>query len=349
MSRLERWLELLDNESQTPYIIAEIGVNHNGVTEGAIELIHMAKEAGADCVKFQVFNSDLVASPMADTADYQREATLNSSQLDMIRNLELDEKSLLLAREVAAAVSIDFMATAFDPLSLQLLDSLDPVAHKIPSGEITNFGYLDKVQTLKRHVILSTGMSSMEEVEKAARILQGPSGTTVLHCVSAYPTQNQDANLLSIPFMNEKLGLHVGWSDHTVGGRSALLALALGARMFEKHVTMNTNQVGPDHAASADPDGFRRYISSIRESHSALGVYGKRIAPVEVKTKSLVRRSWFASRDLRKGQVLCAEDVIALRPVIGVEANEIVVGRELSVDVANGQPVGVNVLVESDS
>jgi len=342
VSKLEHWLENAEEESQTPYIIAEIGVNHNGDSDTAIELIRMAKVAGADCVKFQVFNSDLVASPMAQTADYQLEATSNSSQLDMIRKLELDESSLLLAREVAADVAIDFMATAFDPASLQLVDSLEPVAHKIPSGEITNFGFLHEVRSLNRHIILSTGMSSIEEVESAVQMIDGPSGLTVLHCVSAYPTQVRDANLLSIPFMRERLGLPVGWSDHTVGICSALLALALGARIFEKHVTLSTLQTGPDHAASADPEAFRDYITSIRESHLALGTDGKGIASVELKTRSLVRRSWFATRNLRKDHVLQDDDVIALRPVIGIEANEIVVGRKLSVGVVTGQPLNLD-------
>ena len=344
MSKLTQWLGSLEDETRSPYIIAEIGVNHNGNADSVIELIHMAKAAGADCVKFQVFKSELVASPMAQTADYQSAATSNSSQLDMLRKLELAESSLLLARKVADDVSLDFMATAFDSASLQFVDSLDPVAHKIPSGEITNFDFLDKVRSLNRHIVLSTGMSTIEEVRGAAQILAGPSGSTVLHCVSAYPTQARDANLLSIPFMRDRIGLHVGWSDHTVGNCTALLALALGARIFEKHVTMNTQQTGPDHSASADPEAFHDYVASIRESHRALGSLGKGIASVELKTRSLVRRSWFATKNLQKGHVLRGDDVIALRPVIGIQADEIVVGHELSVDVVSGQPLKIETL-----
>jgi N-acetylneuraminate synthase/N,N'-diacetyllegionaminate synthase len=327
MTRLDTWLELSDAGDRPVYVVAEIGVNHNGDPARAHELIDAAAIAGADCVKFQVFSSELVAAPSAKTARYQAASTAHDSQLEMIRALELPDRALGDLRLHCDQVKVDFLATAFDDTSLDLVESLDPVAHKIPSGEITNLRFVGKVGRLRRPVIMSTGMADSAEVDAAIESLGLRTSITLMHCVTAYPTPVTAANLLSITYLRDNTGRHVGWSDHTIGDTSAVMAVALGSRIFEKHITLDRRQSGPDHSASADPKQFSEYVASLTAARQALGSYAKVRLPIEEQTAPLVRRSWYAARDIQVDSVLADRDLIALRPEDAIPADVGILGR----------------------
>lgn len=333
------WLRSGELHVRQPYVIAEIGVNHNGDLASAHALVDIAADAGAQCAKFQVFHSESVAASGARTADYQLSATDETSQLDMIRHLELPDESWIELKQHCDARGIDFIATAFDDASLDLVDALEPAAHKVPSGEITNLPYLKRVAALGRPVLLSTGMSNTAEVETAIATLGRENPLVVLHCISAYPTPWTDSNLLAIPHLHEVTGLPVGWSDHTVGNESALMALALGSRVFEKHITQDRGAQGPDHAASADPADFEAYVRAIADGVRALGQRDKHLMAIEEPTIGLVRRSWHARRDIAADRALTEDDLIALRPETGISTIHTITGRRVSHDIASGDPV----------
>ncbi len=347
MSRFDRWLECVDDEARPLYVIAEIGVNHNGSPEAAAELVRVAAESGADCVKFQVFIAELVASPLAGTVAYQRDATSHDSQLEMIRSLELPTESWSGLRRLAEHYDVDFMATAFDLPSLALVESLDPAAHKIPSGEITTRYFVEDVARQGRPIVMSTGMANIKEVLAAISWCGNAAQVSLMHCVSAYPAPIDAANLLAIPFMRQATGLHTGWSDHTVGDNAGMVSVALGARIFEKHLTLDRTQAGPDHSASADPSDLSSYVESLEAAYRSLGTKAKKPAPGELETASLVRRSWFASRDLPAGHVLTSTDVIGLRPVLGISTEHEVVGSVTQAAIAEGAPIfGTDIATE---
>ena len=344
--RFGDWLSRVEKATQPSYIIAEVGVNHNGDLDSAHLLIDVAADAGANSAKFQVFHSDLVAARTAPTAEYQLRTTDHESQLEMIRKLELPDSAWRELRDHCVKRGIDFIATAFDAESLQLVEDLSPPVHKVPSGEITNSAFLRQVAEFGRPVILSTGMSSTSEVLTALATLGAHAPVVLMHCISAYPTLWTDANLLSIPHLMSTTGRPVGWSDHTIGGKSALMALALGSRIFEKHITLDRASEGPDHSASADPDDFAQYVADIRDGQAALGLREKWLTHIEKPTVGLVRRSWHARRNLAVGTVITEDDVIALRPESGVSTTEEVVGRLVSRAVAAGDPIRSEDLVQ---
>ena len=327
MSRFSQWHALNTDGSQPPFVIAEVGVNHNGSVATAHDLVDVAAACGADCAKFQVFQAEMVAAESARTAEYQERATSSISQLEMIRLLELPNEAWPELKRHCDELGIDFMATAFDELSLDVVDDLAPSAHKIPSGEITNLPFIKNVASRGRPVILSTGMSSTGEVGSALEAL-GPTTTAVLmHCITAYPTPWELSNLLAITHLREVTDLPVGWSDHTIGSESALMAVALGSRIFEKHITLDCGQEGPDHGASADPAIFSAYVAAVHRGVRALGVLEKELTPIEAPTAALVRRSWHARRDVEPGTTLTSADVIALRPEGGIGTVQNVEGR----------------------
>jgi len=335
----DSWLSAEGSALQRPYVIAEIGVNHDGQVSVAHDLIDVASAAGADCAKFQVFHSKSVVAVDARTAEYQRSATQKDRQFEMISNLELPDACWAELKDHCGEAGIDFLATAFDAASLELVDGLNPPAHKVASGEITNLPYLRQVASCGRTVLMSTGMASTSEVQTALRAL-GPDVTTVLmHCISAYPTPWTKANLLSIPHLREATRRPVGWSDHTIGVRSALMALALGSRIFEKHITLDNSAHGPDHTASADPDDFAEYVQSLSDGLLALGSLEKRLTAIEEPTIGLVRRSWHARRDIPVGRVIGGDDLIALRPESGISTIHDLTGRTALSTIAAGQPV----------
>jgi N,N'-diacetyllegionaminate synthase len=304
-------------------IIAEAGVNHNGDIDLAKKLIDVAAAAGADLVKFQTFNAGRIVTESAPKADYQKLAgDNNESQQLMLRKLELTE---VMHRELIAHCalrSIGFLSTGFDIESIDMLVSFGQELFKIPSGEITNLPYLRHIGKLEKEVILSTGMSSMDEIEGAINALE-KSGTprahiTVLHCTTAYPVPMSDVNLHAIQSIRTKFGVEVGYSDHTLGIEISLAAVALGARVIEKHFTLDRTLPGPDHKASLEPEELSSMIAGIRNIEVALGDGLKRLMPSEVNNRDVARKSIVARVPISVNQVLSEENLTTKRPGTGI-------------------------------
>lgn len=322
-----------------PVVIAEAGVNHDGDVAIAHELVDVAASAGADVVKFQTFTPELLTSAEARTAAYQQRTAGERSQRELIRSLALPPAAWQELADHCRQVGVGFASTAFDLPSLELVVELEVPLLKVGSGEVTNLPFIRQVAAMGRPTILSTGMSTLPEVGAALEAAVEAPHVSLLHCVSAYPTPDHDVNLRAITTMREAFGVPIGWSDHTVGERSAIAAVALGARVLEKHVTLDTARPGPDHAASADPPTFRSYVSAVRSAHVMLGDGRKQPREIELDVREVARRSWHAVRDLPAGAVLQDRDVVALRPASGIPPSTALSGRRLATRVAAGTPV----------
>jgi N,N'-diacetyllegionaminate synthase len=303
------------------FVIAEAGVNHNGCLDSARRLIDAAAEAGADAVKFQTFQTEQLVTADAPKADYQQQATGgDESQFVMLKRLELGESAHRELITHAAARGLIFLSTPFDEASADLLEALDLPAFKIPSGEVTNLPFLAHLARKGRPMILSTGMSTLAEVETAvAAIAQGGNPPlALLHCVSCYPTEPADVNLRAMETMRAAFPVPVGFSDHTLGSEIALAAAALGACVIEKHLTLDKAWPGPDHAASLEPAELAALVRGIRHVEAALGHGRKEPAPAESNTAAVARKSLVAARDLAAGEVLDAGAVAIKRPGTGL-------------------------------
>jgi N,N'-diacetyllegionaminate synthase len=304
-------------------IIAEAGVNHNGDINMAKKLIDIAANSGADLVKFQTFSADRLVTHGAAKADYQILATDNrESQHDMLRKLELTESmhNELIAH--CASQNIGFFSTGFDVESINLLVELGQELFKIPSGEITNLPYLRHIGKLDKTVILSTGMSNIDEIEAAINVLE-ESGThrskiTVLHCTTAYPVPMSDVNLRAMQSIQKKLNVAVGYSDHTLGIEISIAAVALGATIIEKHFTTDRSLPGPDHKASLEPAELMAMIDGIRNIERALGDGVKRLMPSEITNLSIARKSIVASLPIKAGALFTEHNLTTKRPGTGI-------------------------------
>ena len=335
-----------DIESNRCKIIAEIGVNHNGCLSTAKELVSRAHEAGADFVKFQIFSSDGLVSPSAEMASYQIE-NLGSkkSQLSMLKQLELSCDELTELKQHCDQIGICFSASVFDIEGLRMLESFSPNFIKLGSGELTNSFLLAQVARCGVPVILSTGMATLDEVKKSVDYLidKGTSkdNLTLLHCVSDYPAQLSDLNLKCLQLLRETFDVAVGFSDHSLGYSASLAAVALGAQVIEKHVTLDVDSHGPDHAASIHIDSFAELISMIRDVELALGRCAKEPTTNELKTSGLVRRSLFAATDIKAGQIIKDKNISILRPADGLDPMlyDSVLGSKAIKDFATGEPL----------
>lgn len=304
-------------------IIAEAGVNHNGDPALACQLIDVAAEAGADLVKFQTFSADRLVTVHARKADYQNRTTdAGETQHTMIRRLELtrDMHEALIAH--CQLRGIQFFSTAFDIGSVDLLAELGLDCFKIPSGEITNLPYLRHVGRYGKFVILSTGMSTLGEIEAALDVLE-QAGTprekiTALHCNTEYPTPMCDVNLRAMQTIRDAFGVKVGYSDHTQGIEVAIAAVALGAGVIEKHFTLDRNLPGPDHKASLEPDELKAMVKAIRNIEQALGDGIKRPSPSELKNRSVARKSLVAACAIRAGEPFSEANLAVKRPGTGL-------------------------------
>lgn len=320
------------------YILAEVGVNHNGSLDIAYELIDIAIKSGANGVKFQTFNSDKLATPNAEKAEYQKKNTKNDdTQLSMLKKLELSYNDFIKISEYCIEKKIEFISTPFDLESAEFLNSINVHTFKIGSGDLTNFPLLKKVASFKKKTILSTGMGSMEEVENSVNYLKknGCEELVLLHCVSCYPTQNEDLNLKCIQTMKNKFNIDVGFSDHTIDFKASLYAICLGANYIEKHYTLDKEMEGPDHKASLNPEELNKFVSLIRECEIIIGDGVKKCRDAELNTKSIARRSLYFSRSMKKGDIISEDDLIPLRPNSGVCAShfEEFIGKILKIDV----------------
>ena len=308
---------------QPVQIIAEIGVNHNGQMDLAYQLIDVAKDAGADVVKFQTSIPNLLISKHAIKAEYQLASTdPNETQLEMCNKLAFPLENFYDLKLYAEKKGIEFLSTPFDLVSIDYLNQLGLNSFKIPSGEITNLPYLRKIGGLDKKVIMSSGMAELSEIQEAINVLT-ESGTkknkiTVLHCNTAYPTPFKDVNLKAMITIHEELGVEVGYSDHTLGIEIPIAAVALGATVIEKHFTLDRTFPGPDHQASLEPDELKLMVLAIRNLEKALGNGVKQPSPSELKNILIARKSIIASFPIRKGERFSEENLTVKRPGSGI-------------------------------
>lgn len=305
-------------------IIAEAGVNHNGDIKLAKNLIDVAAQAGVDYVKFQTFKAVKLVTKSAKRADYQVANTKNKdSQLEMLKKLELSHEDHYLLIEYCRFKKVKFLSTGFDLESIDFLHNIGIRLAKIPSGEITNLPYLRKIANLFPEVILSTGMADIDEVKQAVDILlsEGVNKTklTVLHCNTEYPTPMKDVNLKAMLHIKEEIGVNIGYSDHTLGVEVPAAAVALGAKVIEKHFTLDKTMEGPDHRASLEPDELKLMVDSIRNIEKAISGTGiKEPSISELRNKDVVRKSIVAIKPIHKGEVFNEKNIGVKRPGIGI-------------------------------
>lgn len=311
------------------FIIAEVGVNHNCDVDIAKKLIDAAADAGADAVKFQTAIPELVVTPFAPMTKYQQrnmnpssEALSEKAQLDLIRDISLPLSEFKPIKRWCEDRGVVFFSTAFDLKSAKFLNELGQEIHKVPSGEITNLPYLKLLSSFKKPIILSTGMSNLDEIRDALEILLSngmqKKDITVLHCNTAYPAELQDVNLRAMKTIEATFDIAVGFSDHTLGIQASLAAVSMGATVIEKHITLDRAMQGPDHMASMEPNDFKQMVTMIREIEVLLGVEEKRPSDIEIENLKLVRRSIVASKSISKGEKFSEDNLIAKRPATGI-------------------------------
>ena len=310
-------------------IIAEAGVNHNGKLEIAKKLAQVAKECGADIVKFQTAKLESLVSKCAPMADYQKQNTgQEKSQKDMLEELLLSYDEFVELAKFCEEIGIKFLSTPFDIDSVKFLDSMQDM-WKIPSGEITNYPYLLEIARTGKKIYLSTGMSDIQEIGAAFELLQnnGVKDITLLHCTTEYPAPMDEVNLNVLPVLREKFGCEVGYSDHTKGIEVVVAAVAMGATVVEKHFTLDKNMDGPDHKASLEPDELKHMVECIRNIEIAMGDGIKKPTKSELKNKDIARKSIVAKTNISKGEVFSENNLTTKRPGNGISPmrwNEII-------------------------
>jgi N-acetylneuraminate synthase/N,N'-diacetyllegionaminate synthase len=323
--------------SDSVFVIAEAGVNHNGSLAIARRLVASAKEAGADAVKFQTFKAEALATRVAPKAAYQRNLTSASeSQFDMLKRLELSESAHVELMGFCGEIGIQFMSSPFDEQSANLLENLGVTCFKLGSGELTNLPLLAHVARKAKPIILSTGMATLGEVEIALDVVRknGDPDITLLHCVTQYPAPVAEINLRAMLTLRSAFGVPIGYSDHTEGSEVAIAAVALGAQAIEKHFTLDRSMEGPDHQASMEPGDFASMVQAIRRIHLALGDGIKRPAPCEIANIPIARKSLVAARSIAKGTVISRADIIIKRPGNGIAPGDLekIVGLRAAAD-----------------
>jgi len=340
----------LIGRDQPCFIIAEAGVNHNGDINLAKQLINAAVEAGADAVKFQTFHADNVVTRDAEKAEYQKSTTSSDeSQYDMIKKLELPDDAFRELSDYANDKGIIFLSTPFDEESVDLLDDIGVPAFKIPSGEITNFPLLKKIAEKHRPIILSTGMATLGEVEEAFLYLKemGSKDVILLHCTTSYPAPFDSVNLRAMNTLRCAFKVPVGYSDHTEGITIPIAAVAMGARVIEKHFTIDRTLQGPDHQASIEPHELMAMVKGIRDVERALGDGMKKPTPEEEVIKKIARKSIVAKYDIKKGERL-TEDILTIkRPGTGIEPKFLnyIIGKRVNTEIKQDEPLYLDQLL----
>ncbi|MEP5731179.1 MAG: N-acetylneuraminate synthase [Sulfitobacter sp.] len=331
------------------FIIAEAGVNHNGHDNLAYDLVDAAVKAGADAIKFQTFSADKIVGKSAPKAEYQKSATGEGSQYDMLKKLEMSPElhKGLMAR--CAESGIEFMSTPFDAEAAAFLVEHGMQHIKIPSGEITNHVFLRQLAGFGRPMIMSTGMADLTEVEEAVAVLRKhwagsaafEESLVILHCTSNYPAAPSDVNLRAMTTIGNATGMPIGYSDHTLGIAVSPASVALGAVVIEKHFTLDRTMEGPDHGASLEPDELAQMIAQIRVVEQAMGKAEKAPTASEQEMRGLARRSIAPVADLPAGHVLCEADLVLLRPGTGIEPKhfDALIGRRLATAVSPSAPL----------
>jgi len=302
-------------------IIAEAGVNHNGSIDIAKRMIDVAAEAGVDYIKFQTFKAEKLVVEKAQQAEYQKKNTGKSeSQLDMLKKLELTQDDFIEIKEYCGKKKVGFISTPFDFESIDFLETLDMDLWKVPSGEVTNYPYLVKIAKTHRPVVMSTGMCDIDEIREAVKVLRdnGCGGLTLLHCNTMYPTPFEDVNLKAMETLKREFDVPVGYSDHTLGIEVPVAAVAMGARVIEKHFTLDKNMEGPDHKASIDPVELKQMVTAIRNVEKALGDGDKHVTDSERANKAVARKSIVAAGDIKAGEVFTEDNLTVKRPGTGI-------------------------------
>lgn len=325
-------------KGEPTFIVAEIGVNHNGNMDLVKKLIDEASNAGVDAIKFQKFKTEALVTKNAPKAKYQEVTTDKSeSQYDMLKRLELTEDNLRELYSYATSKGIEAFATPFDDESVDFLYDLGVKAYKVGSGDITNIPMLKKMAKKGLPIILSAGMSTLGEIEDALEAIrmEGNENIILMHCTSNYPTNEEDVNLRAMNTMMTAFQLPTGYSDHTMGTSISIAAVAMGAVIIEKHFTLDRNLAGPDHKASLEPQELKELVTGIRNVEKALGSPIKRPNKSEMDVKHVAQKSVVATQDIKKGDVITREMLTVKRPGGGIKPKylELIVGRKAAVDI----------------
>lgn len=327
------------------YIIAEAGVNHNGEPEKALQLVDIAAESGADAVKFQTFSADRLVIKGAPTAQYQKEKTGETDQYNLLKKLELPLYFYPKLIEYCQKKGIEFLSTPFDEEAAEILIKLGMKKIKVPSGELTNLPFLKFLASKKLPMIVSTGMSNLEEVQQAVEIITQEMDTigfrdsnrlSLLHCTSNYPTPLNSVNLRSMEILKKQFKVPCGYSDHTEGIQVSILAAAAGAKIIEKHFTLDRNLSGPDHKASIEPQELKEMVKQIRLTEQILGEYKKEPTTSELSVRTVVRKSIATARAIKAGEKITEKDLIFIRPGTGISPAKLkkIVGKYASKDLS---------------
>lgn len=317
------------------YIIAEVGVNHNGSVEIAKKLIYAAKESGCDCVKFQTFKAEDLVTNSAPKAAYQIENTKNSNetQYDMLKKLELSFQEFNELKIYCDELGIDFLSTPFDEKSVDLLEKINVGQYKLSSGDLTNKPLLEYIAKKNKRILLSTGMADLNEVIEAVNWIReaGNEDIVLFHCTSNYPAPFESVNMNAMLTLKEELCLPIGYSDHTVGNEISVMAVALGAKIIEKHFTLDKDMKGPDHKASLNPEELKEFVKVIRNVELAFGNGIKQPSAFELNTRKIARKSLVFKRDMQKGEIISENDIICKRPGTGIQPKNInlVLGKKV--------------------
>ncbi len=334
----------MDSYCQKPYVIGEVGINHNGVEVNAINLCELTIKAGASAVKFQLFDADSLVSKSAEMADYQKKNVSNfETQHQMLSKNKISLHTLEKCRSICRDKNVDFICTAFDEISLETVIKLEPDFLKWPSGEIDNLPFLEIAACSNIPIIISTGMANQIEIAQAIDVCTTTglllSDIIIMHCTSEYPTPITSANINSVRFLKENFNTRVGYSDHTMGSLAAQLALAAGASFFEKHVTLSRLMEGVDHKASATLDEFSEYVKDLENANKILGVLGTECFNIEKKTKKVARKSIVALRDIGRGELFALDNITSMRPGTGISPAHIknILNKKTKRDLVKGE------------
>ncbi|TZE82178.1 N-acetylneuraminate synthase [Calorimonas adulescens] len=336
-------------EDSPAFIIAEAGVNHNGSVELAKKMIDAAVETGADAIKFQIFKAENLVLKNAEKAEYQKKTTdENESQYDMLKKLELTYDQHIELMKYCQQMGIIYLSTPFDFESADVLDKCDVAAYKIGSGDITNLPFIEYIARRNKPMIISTGMSDLGEIEDAIDTIRktGNEKIILLHCISNYPADYRDVNLNAMLTLKNAFKFSVGYSDHTLGIEVPIAAVALGAKVIEKHFTLDKNLPGPDHKASLEPFEFKQMINSIRNVECSLGDGIKRCMYAEENARKVARKSVVTDCDIKRGMVIERDMLTVKRPGTGIPPKDIgyIIGRKAKIDILKDTIISLDML-----
>ena len=331
----------------TTYIIAEAGVNHNGDIAIAKQLIDKAKAVGADCIKFQTYKTKNLIVPNAAKANYQLKTTdPKQTQFEMLKNLELDYSDFQTLFEYCNAIGIDFISTPYNFEDVDFLDDLGVNCFKIASGQLTELPFLKYVARKKKKIILSTGMANLAQIFEAVEVIRTitSSEITVLQCTTNYPSNIEEANLNCLQTIKKSCDVNIGYSDHVMGNYACFGAVALGARVIEKHFTLDRSMDGPDHLCSADLNDFQELVEGIRAIEKSLGVSYKKPSPSELKNTREMKRSLVAKTNILKGEAFTFKNLTFKRPSKGLDVNyyDQIIGKFATKDIDENEFVTFN-------